>query len=224
VADVAGLGVAPVSVCSDLLRPGGYGRLRPMLAALGERMSAAGCPDLAAWRAHRQAEAVAGGAGDAVAAYAGLLGTEDGARPYTRATTDRLLRRVDRVLARWDCVACNLCVTVCPNDAFFRLAPGPGGDGTARYAFLAELCNRCGNCAVFCPERGDPATVKPALFLDPARLAVDDRAGFLVARDGDRVVALATPGNEADAERLGAMLDTPGGLPVDPRDLTPVPR
>ena len=31
---MAGLGVAPITVCSDLLRPGGYGRLRAMLTSL----------------------------------------------------------------------------------------------------------------------------------------------------------------------------------------------
>ena len=66
-------------------------------------------------------------------------------------------------------MACNLCVTVCPNDAFFR-APTPEGldiPGDDQYLVFAELCNECGNCQVFCPETGDPARVKPALFLDP---------------------------------------------------------
>ncbi|MHB8959867.1 MAG: 4Fe-4S dicluster domain-containing protein [Candidatus Limnocylindrales bacterium] len=224
VADVAGLGVTPISVCSDLLHPGGYGRLKPMLTTLRERMAAAGCADLAAWRWHQQDEAVAAGADDAVAAYARSLGTEEGARPYAWSTTARPHRHVDRVLARWDCVACNECVTVCPNDAFFRMAAGSeaGLSSEHQYVYLAELCNRCGNCAVFCPEEGDPAGVKPALFLDPARFAADDRPGFLLTREGERVLAVPSPGLEADAERLGRLLDAPGGLPIDPRDLAAV--
>jgi putative selenate reductase len=225
VADVAGLGVAPISICSDLLRPGGYGRLRPMLAALREQMASAGCEDLAGWRAHRHGQAVAAGAADAVAAYAARLGTVDGARPYARSTTGRPLRHVDRVLARWDCIACNACVTVCPNDAFFHVPAGYEADlaSTEQYVYLAELCNRCGNCAVFCPEDGDPAAAKPALFLDPVRFATDGRAGFLVVRDGDRVAVIPSPGLEADAGRLGRILDTPGGLPLDARDLATAP-
>jgi putative selenate reductase len=229
-ADVAGLGIAPITVCSDLLRPGGYGRLMPMLAALGERMTAAGCADIDAWRAHRQRAAVEAGAVNAVAAYASSLGTEDGARPYARSATARPLRRVDHVLTRWDCVACNECVTVCPNDAFFRVETGAeaGLAAAHQYVYLAELCNRCGNCAVFCPENGDPAVVKAALFLRPACFAGDDRAGFLLARDGDRegdgdgsrVVVIPAPGLEADAARLGRMLGAPGGLAFDPRDLS----
>ncbi len=222
IADVAGLGVAPISVCSDLLRPGGYGRLKPMLVALGERMAAAGCPDIAAWRGHQAEEAVGAGATDAVAGYAGHLNTVEGALPYTRSTTGHPLRHVDRVLARWDCVACNECVTVCPNDAFFRVEAGPDValSSAHQYVYLAELCNRCGNCAVFCPEEGDPAAVKPALFLDPGCFAANDRLGFLLAREGDRLLVVPAPGiDQADAERLGRLLDAPRGLPLDPRDL-----
>ncbi len=226
VADVAALGVAPISVCSDLLRPGGYGRLRPMLVALGEAMTAAGCADLAAWRAHRDALATATGQGrDALGAYAAALRTPDGNAPFTRGTTDRPLRRVERALERWGCVACNVCVTVCPNDAFFHVRGDPSAGVAAgdQYLLLAELCNRCGNCAVFCPEDGDPATVKPALFLDPARFATDGRAGFLVARWDRHVVAVPSAGLEADAAPLSAILDGPGGLPLDPGDLVPAP-
>ncbi len=224
VADVAGLGVAPISVCSDLLRPGGYGRLKPMLAVLRERMAAAGCANLAAWRSHRREGAVANGATDAVAAYARNLDTEEGARPYTRSTTARPLRHVDRVLMRWDCVACNECVTVCPNNAFFRVASGSeiGLASADQYVYLAELCNRCGNCAVFCPEDGDPAAVKPALYLDPGRFAAEDRPGFLLMRNGDRVSAVPRADLEDDAGLLGRLLDAPGGLPLDPRDLVAV--
>ncbi|MBK7703835.1 MAG: hypothetical protein IPI34_13585 [bacterium] len=44
------LGLAPVTVCSDLLKPGGYGRLSGMLRRLADEMRAAGCADLASWR------------------------------------------------------------------------------------------------------------------------------------------------------------------------------
>jgi putative selenate reductase len=223
--EVAGLGLAPVSVCSDLLRPGGYGRIRPMLVALRERMAEAGCADLAAWRALRLELAVSAGQRDAAAAYAAALRTGEGRAPYTRSSTDRPLRHVARPLARWDCVACNVCVTVCPNDAFFHVGSTAeaGVAGEDQYLFFAELCNRCGNCAVFCPQDGDPAAVKPALFLDPERFARDDRAGFLLVRDGERVVAVPRPGLEADARALSAILDAPAGLPLDLRDLSPAP-
>ncbi len=221
VASVAGLGVTPITVCSDLLRPGGYGRLKPMLGALSDAMTSAGCPDLTAWRAHQRAAAITGGQPDPIAAYVAALHDPDRNGDYTRPGTARLPRRVDHDLEAWGCVACNLCVTVCPNDAFFRL-PTPSGlevAGDQQYLLFAELCNRCGNCMVFCPERGDPAAVKPALFLDPERFALDDRPGFLLSLRDQLVEVTASPGREADVGRLSEILNAREGLPVDPLDL-----
>jgi putative selenate reductase len=220
---LAGLGLAPITVCSDLLKPGGFGRLRPMLTALAGAMTAAGCADLAAWRAHRTAAAVAAGHADPVAAHVAALHDPGQNGDYTRAGTAQLPRRVDHVLEPWGCVACNVCVTVCPNDAFFRL-PTPDGlavAGRQQYLLFAELCNQCGNCMVFCPEDGDPAAVKPALFLDRDRFALGDRPGFLLSRVDRRVLVTPGPGLEAEAGRLAEILNAPEGLPVDPLDLLP---
>jgi len=221
VASIAGLGVTPITVCSDLLRPGGYGRLKPMLGALSDAMIRAGCPDLAAWRAHERAAAIDGGQPDPIAAYIAALHDPDRNGDYTRPGTARLPRRVDHDLETWGCVACNLCVTVCPNDAFFRL-PTPSGmevAGDGQYLLFAELCNRCGNCMVFCPERGDPAAVKPALFLEPERFALDDRPGFLLSVRDQVVEVTASPGRETDVGRLSEILNAREGFSVDPLDL-----
>ena len=223
VAALAGLGVAPITVCSDLLKPGGYGRLRAMLTALTDDMAAAGSSDLGAWRTRQRETALAGGHADPVAAYVATLHDPASNGDYTRVGTSRLPRRVDHRLATWGCVACNLCVTVCPNDAFFRLPTPDGMDvaGGQQYLLFAELCNQCGNCMVFCPEDGDPAAVKPALFLDRDRFSLGDRPGYLLSRARGRIVVTATPGLEAEVDRLGAILNAPEGLPVDPLDLVP---
>jgi putative selenate reductase len=221
---MAGLGVAPVTVCSDLLRPGGYGRLRAMLTSLQAAMNGAGCRDLAAWRAHRQEVAQGAGHPNGVAAYVAQLHDPARNQDYARTGTARPIRRVDHVLELWGCVACNLCVTVCPNDAFFR-APTPAGldvAGNAQYLLLAELCNRCGNCQTFCPETGDPAEVKPALYLDRERFELGDPPGFLLTRRGRDIIVNASPGLEGEAGRLTAVLDALAGLPVEPLDLAPV--
>jgi putative selenate reductase len=220
---LAGLGLAPITACTDLLKPGGYGRLKPMLSALEDAMTSAGCADLEAWRTHQRSAALGAGFPGSIAAYVAALHDPGGNAAYTRAGTTRLPRRVDHDLVRWGCVACNLCVTVCPNDAFFRL-PTPGGieiAGNHQYLLFAELCNECGNCLVFCPERGDPAMVKPALFLDPERFALGDRPGFLLASAGGRVTVRPSPGLEADTARLETLLNAPLGLPLDPIDLVP---
>ncbi len=222
-AKVAGLGLSPITMTSDLLKPGGYGRLKPMLTALSAEMTAAGCDDLPAWRAHEREAAAASGYGSPVEAYAAALHDPARNEAYTRTGTAKLPREVDAVLQPWDCVSCNLCVTVCPNDAFFRLpvpetvAPGGG----QQYLLFAELCNECGNCMVFCPEAGDPAKVKPALFLDPDRFARGDRPGFLLTHDDGHVRVTASPGLEADVDRLVLLLDQHEGLPLDPAGLVP---
>ena len=125
-APMAGLGVAPVTVCSDLLKPGGYGRLKPMLGAIVEAMAAEGCADLAGWRARQGEIARAAGYAGPIAAYVATLHDPGRNEAYTRAGTAQGPRRVDHALQTWGCVACNVCVTVCPNDAFFRL-PTPDG-------------------------------------------------------------------------------------------------
>ena len=49
-ADAVAMGVRPASVCSDLLKPGGYGRLAPMLKALTSAVVASGATNLDEYR------------------------------------------------------------------------------------------------------------------------------------------------------------------------------
>lgn len=226
IAKVSGLGLTPITVCSDLLKPGGYGRLKPMLTALAGAMTATGCADLGAWRAHEREAALAGGFSGPVAAYVATLHDREQNGAYTRAGTARLPRRVDHVLEPWGCVACNQCVTVCPNDAFFRLRTPDTMEvaGRQQYFLFAELCNQCGNCEVFCPEVGDPAAVKLALFLDPDRFSRGDRPGFLLTASDGKVAVTPSPGLEAEVEPLSQILNAPEGLPVNLADLAPTRR
>ncbi|MDX1691597.1 MAG: 4Fe-4S dicluster domain-containing protein [Acidimicrobiia bacterium] len=211
-----GLGLTPVTICSDLLRPGGFGRLPPMLGALGRAMEAAGASDLEAWRGVAAAEAAAAGSAGPVERYVTLLHDPRHHGPYTRDGTSKLPRAVDSTLEMWGCVACNFCVTVCPNDAFFKV-PTPDAleaAGRQQYLVFMELCNECGNCLTFCPEDGDPAVVKPRLYTDPGRFAAGDRPGFLLRRDGDRVAVRAAPGLEDEVGRVELVLNADEGLPL----------
>ena len=222
VAEAAALGLAPLTVCSDLLKPGGYGRLKPMLKALQGAIRDADCASLAEYRARRQAAAVAAGHPGAVAAYVTALHDPASNEPYTRAGTAKLPRVVDHTLEMWGCVACNFCVTVCPNDAFFRVPTPEGLDvsGRQQYLVFSELCNECGNCLTFCPEDGDPAEVKPRLYLDPDRFAVEAGAqAFLVSVGPEGIGLQATAGWEGELERLRLVLDQDEGLPLRPADL-----
>ena len=94
---------------------------------------------------------------------------------------------MDHTLEMWGCVACNFCVTGCPNDAFFRIPTPEELDavGLQQYLVLAELRNYCGNCMVFCPEIGDPAVIKPRLYMSEHRFLEETEQAFLVHQDPD---------------------------------------
>ncbi|MDP6407765.1 MAG: glutamate synthase [Planctomycetota bacterium] len=106
---------------------------------------------------------------------------------YRHAATDRPPRKIGSALALFDCLSCDKCVPVCPNDANFRFELAPielplvrlrevdgawqaTSEGTLtiekskQYANFADFCNDCGNCDVFCPEDGGPYAVKPRFF------------------------------------------------------------
>ncbi|MCP4223053.1 MAG: glutamate synthase, partial [Actinomycetia bacterium] len=51
------MGVKPATICSDLLKPGGYGRLAPMLKSLTAELANSGHQDLDSWKQARQTDA-----------------------------------------------------------------------------------------------------------------------------------------------------------------------
>ena len=216
------MGVAPVTLSSDLLRPGGYGRLEPMLRQLERDMAAAGVKTLAQWHRHSWEAARAAGFRGPAEAHMTDIVAGHGKAEYDLYAHEELPRSVDHDLEMWGCVACNFCVTVCPNDAFFRL-PTPGESelsGRQQYIVFAELCNECGNCMVFCPENGDPAQVKAKLYLDRERFDAGDGQGFLL-EGGDAGVSI-TPraGFESEVPLLFRLLnDETEGIPIRATDL-----
>jgi len=203
-ADCVALGLAPVTVCTDLLKPGGYGRLPRYLENLEQRMRRMGVRTL----------------GDFVAQSCGRA--EDAtAEAVARATADpryrkgslRPPRKIGRHLALFDCINCDKCLPACPNDANFvyavepfateyesyrvdggRAVPVAGGRFEVReshqIATFQDFCNDCGNCDTFCPEDGGPYLEKPRFFgsLETWRRSAD-RDGFCVERDssGERL-------------------------------------
>ena len=217
-ADAIGMGVNPATVCSDLLKPGGYGRLAPMLRALSAAVVADGATDLTSFRAARQRAAAAAGYPTAVAAHvAEIRGPRLG--DYHLDGNTKLPREVDHTLEMFGCVACNLCITVCPNDAFFSIASldtmGAASDdrraARQQYLVFAELCNECGNCMTFCPEVGDPAQIKPKIYTDPALFAARAGQGVLVAAGA---VAESRDIDAASVEIIDQLLGSPAGLPL----------
>ena len=215
-AETVAMGVNPATVCSDLLQPGGYGRLAPMLKALTAAAVDVGATDLAGLRAGALAAAEGGGHRNTAAAHLAHV-TGDDLATYHLEGNSKPPRAVDHDLETWGCVACNFCVTVCPNDAFFKVPTPPEladeMSGRQQYLVLAELCNECGNCMTFCPENGDPAQIKPRLFLDRDRFDGATGQRFFVDPN-DGIIVEAAAGQESELPRLVTVLRAHEGLPI----------
>jgi putative selenate reductase len=223
-ADCAALGFTPITTCTDLLRPGGYARLPKYLENLEERMRALGAATMGDYvvkacgqeaEARRRVEA-AGAAGDQARLVheAALLNTplvvaRVNAEPRYRAAQNRKEpRKIDSRLWLFDCINCDKCVPVCPNDANFVYETGVHRAEYHNYALRAgqvvaveggvfevkkahqianfqDFCNECGNCDTFCPEYGGPFIEKPRFFgsLDAWRELPRD--GFFCLRQAD---------------------------------------
>jgi putative selenate reductase len=73
---------------------------------------------------------------------------------------------------------------------------------------------------VFCPENGDPAKVKPKLYLDRSRFDAAEGQAFLLTSDEAEVGVAAKTGWESELPRLTQLLnDQEQGLPLRSRDL-----
>ncbi|PKU26641.1 glutamate synthase [Telmatospirillum siberiense] len=221
-ADAVALGLKPVSVCTDLLKVGGYGRAQRYFADLAARMEALGATDIDGFvlKAYGQAEPalaslglpaeqmrkcrdaladggdLAAAAGDAFSAWVGaarLKNTEIYAArvladPRYRAAENSVPpKKIGSHLTLFDCLTCDKCIPLCPNDANFSLPIAPTrlpiehlrrtDDGWTvetsgevnlekprQIGTFADACNECGNCDVMCPEDGGPYLVKPLFF------------------------------------------------------------
>ncbi len=241
-ADTVALGLAPVTVCSDLLNPQGYGRLASYHRDLTRRMKETGSGTLDEFviRAQGHAEAAleragfdpgrrercaralaengdlraaAGDGFDRWVSEAKLLNTASYAASvdrnprYARARNSKPPRKIGRTLKLFDCLTCDKCVPVCPNDANFTLRlpereipvvrirrNGAGWtwneEGRTalgedhQIANFADFCNECGNCDVFCPEDGGPYVLKPRFFGSEESWRAFGRDGFFLARTG----------------------------------------
>ncbi len=209
--DAVAAGFVPVTTCTDLLRPGGYARLPKYLRELEARMTALGAKNVADFivataRAKGSTEADPKRAAlENLVRYAGSILRDP---RYAAAKNHRVPRRVGTKLELFDCLNCDKCVQVCPNDANFWIAAEPAilpaphlvvragqvavVDAPSyevkkerQFANYADFCNDCGNCDVFCPEEGGPYKVKPRFFGGKTSFERDPHDGFYVERTLD---------------------------------------
>jgi putative selenate reductase len=166
---------------------------------------------------------------------------------YAEAANNRAPNKIGRHLVLFDCISCDKCVPVCPNDANFTFTPSrrtydvtkllhtehgwrfsKEGQVTLKedhqIGTFVDFCNECGNCDVFCPEDGGPYVVKPHFFGSRESWR-DGRPldGFFVERLGscDRILG-RIGGAEYRLERHGDRLTFEGdGFVVHFREADP---
>jgi putative selenate reductase len=212
--DAVALGLVPVTVCTDLLKTGGYARPAGYFEELGRRMDAAGAATVDEFivRAYEEGEAPAetpargpAEAGDArpaagprpTAAQLAAAKLRNTERYVSRLASDpryaaprnlKTPRKIGRTLRLFDCLTCDKCIPVCPNDANFTFVLPPNASlpvtEPRQIANFADFCNDCGNCDTFCPEDGGPYRLKPRIFMDRERWLHDaPRDAILVEKD-----------------------------------------
>jgi putative selenate reductase len=207
-------GFLPVTTCTDLLKAGGYGRLPPYLQDLEKEMHQVGARTIDDYvlRAREQGFAAHGNLRRAGWLNTSIIAAETAADVrYTAAKNSMIPRRINSHLVLFDCITCDKCVPVCPNDANFIYETPPAdllyrdvevspngmicevGDQQhfvigrkEQIANFADFCNHCGNCDTFCPEWDGPYLKKPNFF--GSRESFDAAAthdGFLLEGEPD---------------------------------------
>lgn len=188
-ADAVRCNMRPITVCTDLLKTGGYTRMFDYLKNLYQAMEAEGV--------HTLPEFIRKSSGLPSSASLAEAGMENARRLVPRLAQDPRYQfqnnrknppKVDSHLQLFDCLTCNKCLPVCPNAANFSIPCKPGEtivrdfevsaeglqyspDGAFKLekkhqiANIADWCNECGNCDTYCPEHGGPFIEKPRFFL-----------------------------------------------------------
>jgi putative selenate reductase len=159
VAAAVAMNFVPVTTCTDLLRPGGYARLSRYLANLGAEMQRVGASNIAEF-----VQRYRGQGGDVHTAglrNTPILVAEAMANPrYAWERNQGVPRKIGSRLWLYDCINCDKCVPVCPNDANFAYETLPE---TIEYDNFELLWDRPSPCVV-----GQPAELlwdRPSPFV-----------------------------------------------------------
>lgn len=226
-ADCVSIGLVPVTTCTDLLRPGGYGRLPQYLLNLEKRMRDVGATTINEFIVNTCSGFEFGG----LSKENTKLKTQNAnLKSSIELNTTRLLekslinvryhatnnakppRKIGSSLQLFDCINCDKCIPVCPNDANFYFEIEPieiaynnleistqgwkkivGGNLSIKEKHqignFADACNDCGNCDVFCPEDGGPYIEKPRFFGSiESYKKWNSLSGFVLQSDKNNVI------------------------------------
>ncbi|RMG26759.1 MAG: hypothetical protein D6732_21000, partial [Methanobacteriota archaeon] len=186
--DAVRCNLKPVTVCTDLLKEGGYTRMLSYLKNLKIAMEKYGVYNIEDFILHSAPQNSKQNVMEAGAANAKIIveGLKE-QKLYQYRENSKEPPKVNSHLTLFDCLTCNKCLPVCPNAANFSIPMGgitwsivnyvyqdgdfhPQEDGNlelkkkAQIANLADFCNECGDCDTYCPEHGGPYIEKPRFF------------------------------------------------------------
>ena len=180
-------GLIPVTVCTDLLKTGGYSRLAPYLHGLEQDMLKLGVKTI------REYIKKLSGNPELNVLEAARLNLKHYVKTllddprYKKENNTATPKKIDSHLKTFDCISCDKCIPVCPNDANFYYESEPVEIASPIYLYkdgelilestpvftiskkkqianYADFCNECGNCDTYCPENGGPYIEKPSIF------------------------------------------------------------
>ena len=196
--------LCPVTTCTDLLKPGGYARLYLYLENLEKEMIKLGVKSIPEFilkygngqelvdDLELRSERLVPEEGNLIA-KAGLKNTDivvakilEDPR-YSKARNTAVPKKINSQLHLYDCINCDKCIPVCPNDANFFYTTEPTEFQYPVYqlkgnqletveqgifkikdkhqiANYLDFCNECGNCDTYCPEYGGPFIKKPGFY------------------------------------------------------------
>ncbi len=201
VANAVAMGLTPITVCTDLLRPKGYGRQEGYFKDLEIAMRKVGASTLKEYIFKARGQN-SDDLEQAILNNTAIIAEETIHNPrYSWTQNSKEPRKINSHLFVFDCLSCDKCVPVCPNDANFIFEIEPARfeyrdyrltrgmllpdevhwfyiEQSHQLANFADFCNECGNCDTFCPEYGGPFIEKPAFF--GSRISYNGRP----ARDG----------------------------------------
>ncbi len=144
-ANMVACGFRPVTVCTDLLRPGGYGRLPPYLTALASEMKRVGAETVDEYIGAARVRNVKvelrmekNGVDANLSSFSTLnsqllaarnlaqIAVETRQDPRYFASANRKEpKRINSHLDTFDCITCDKCLPVCPNAANFLYTTQP---------------------------------------------------------------------------------------------------
>ena len=182
------MNMTPITVCTDLLKTGGYTRLFGYLKALREEMQKRGVSTISDYILASCTDSASSVEEAGWRNVQRIVPNLHKDKQYHYSTNRKTPPQLPRQLQLLDCISCNKCLPVCPNAANFTIPTQPGEwpihevvfqnnswqvRGTVRkfriekpfqIANLADWCNECGNCDTYCPEQGAPYKIKPRFF------------------------------------------------------------